>query len=74
MSNSTFRITNGVANGSMLSPKIYGSGWNGGSAAGITTYSLSNLGSTVSFSAGVVTTAMGHIMRFIMEVLRLLPI
>ena len=29
MSNSTFRITNGVTNGSMVSPKIYSSGWNG---------------------------------------------
>lgn len=60
MSNSTFRLTNGVVNGSMLSPKIYGSGWNGGSAADITTYSLSKAGIAVSFGAGVVTTAMAY--------------
>jgi RHS repeat-associated protein len=48
-SRSTFRLTNGIRNGSVFSPKIYspslitGRGWGGGSPARITTYKVSNL-------------------------------
>lgn len=58
MSNSTFRLTSG-ANGT-FSPKVYGSGWKGGSAARITTYGLSKVGSAVSFGSGVVTTGSAY--------------
>jgi RHS repeat-associated protein len=40
LSCSSFRITNGKYNGSRLSPKIYSSGWSGGSRAGIKTYNM----------------------------------
>jgi RHS repeat-associated protein len=53
-SNSTFRLTNGT-NGT-FSPKIYESGWKGGSRARITTYSVSKVGGAVSFGSGVITT------------------
>ena len=58
MSNSTFRLMSG-ANGT-FSPKIYNSGWNGGSPARITTYSLSKVGTGVSTGANVVITYMSY--------------
>ena len=58
MSNSTFRLMSG-ANGT-FSPKIYNSGWKGGSPARITTYSLSKVGTGVSTGASVVTTYMSY--------------
>src|SRR5665648_235979 len=66
MSNATFRLTNGAYNGSIFSPKYYsespltGRGWTGGSTAKITTYSVSKVGSAVSFGAGLVTSAMAY--------------
>jgi len=41
-STASFRLTNGAYNGSEFSPRLYGSGWGGGSRAQITTYSASN--------------------------------
>jgi len=38
------RLTNGKYNGNNISPKYYGSGWNGGSKAVIKTYKLSEIG------------------------------
>ncbi len=58
MSNSTFRLMSG-ANGS-FSPKIYNSGWNGGSPARITTYGLSKIGTRVSTASGAVSTYMAY--------------
>ena len=43
-STSTFRLTNGSYNGYEFSPKIYSSGWRGGSRAGITTYEAAGAG------------------------------
>ena len=57
-SNSTFRLTSGI-NGS-LSPKIYTSGWNGGSRARITTYRFSTLGRATSTGAGMFTTGLSY--------------
>ena len=54
-SNSTFRLTSG-ANGT-FSPKLYGSGWKGGSPARIATYSVYKIGGAVSFGSSVTTTA-----------------
>ena len=59
-SNATFRITNGVYNGSQFSPKIYNSGWKGGSVAKITTYSLSNVGRATSLGSGIITTGYAY--------------
>ena len=42
-SNSTFRLTNGTYNGNSFSPKLYTSGWKGGSRAKITTYNVSKI-------------------------------
>ena len=36
----SLRITDGAYNGSNFSPKLYGTGWGGGSTAQITTYQL----------------------------------
>lgn len=58
ISNSTFRIKSGV-NGT-FSPKIYNSGWNGGSPARITTYSLSKIGKGVSTGSGVLSTGVAY--------------
>lgn len=41
-SSASYRLTNGSLNGSSISPKVYSSGWKGGSRAGITTYGISN--------------------------------
>lgn len=46
-SSSTFRLTNGLYNGNQFSPKIYKSGWIGGSRANIKTYSFLKLGRSV---------------------------
>lgn len=59
MSNSTFRLTNGVYNGSRFSPQIY-PGWGGGSVAKITTYSVSKMGGYVSFGAGAAGTGLAY--------------
>ncbi len=58
MSNSTFRLTGG-ANWA-FSPKIYSSGWKGGSPAKITTYSLSKVGSGVSTGGNLVGTGIAY--------------
>jgi hypothetical protein len=39
----SFRLTNGGYNGNAISPKYYGSNWNGGSTAGIKTYNVSKV-------------------------------
>ena len=59
-SNATFRITNGAYNGSQISPKIYSSGWKGGSKAKITTYSLSKVGKATSLGSGIITTGYAY--------------
>ena len=53
MQNGSFRLTNGKYNGSQFSFKYYKSGWQGGSVAEITTYSISKLGKGVSTGANV---------------------
>ena len=58
LSKSTFRLMNG-ANGS-FSPNIYPNGWNGGSTARITTYSVSKIGTGVSTVSGAVCTYMAY--------------
>ncbi len=58
MSNSTIRLMSG-ANGS-ISPRIYSSGWNGGSPARISTYSVSKIGTGVSTGAGAISTYMAY--------------
>ena len=58
MSNATFRLTNG-ANG-QISPKIYTSGWQGGSRAGIMTYSFSKLGKAVGNGSDVLGTGIAY--------------
>ncbi|MBF0575496.1 hypothetical protein [Dysgonomonas sp. GY617] len=40
----SFRLTNGLYNGSQLSPKYYKTGWTGGSIARIKTYNIAKLG------------------------------
>lgn len=69
-SRSTFRLTNGVNNGSAFSPKLYkpslitGRGWGGGSRAAITTYKGSNfakVGGTVLTGVGIGFDAIGVI-------------
>ena len=55
----SFRITNGQANGSHYSPKFYPSEWQGGSAARITTYKLSDLGKYSKFAGWIETIANG---------------
>lgn len=51
-------MTSGL-NGS-LSPKIYTSGWIGGSRARITTYKFSTLGKSTSAGAGMFTTGLSY--------------
>lgn len=58
--NYSFRLTNGSYNGNILSPKIYRSGWNGGSVARITTYKVSGLAKGISNTAGAISTAMAY--------------
>ncbi|WP_316820506.1 hypothetical protein [Pedobacter gandavensis] len=59
-STASFRLTNGAYNGSEFSPRVYGSGWGGGSRAQITTYGVSNLARGISFGAGVVGTGLSY--------------
>jgi hypothetical protein len=47
-SSSSFRLNNGVYNGSEFSFKSYSSGWGGGSRAGITTYKVANFGKNLA--------------------------
>ncbi|WP_430406831.1 hypothetical protein [Fluviicola sp.] len=64
LSASSFRLTNGVANGSKFSPKVYGSGWTGGSRANISTYKTAGLGGLLSkatFGLGVILDGVGVI-------------
>ncbi len=58
--NGTFRLTNGTYNGSELSFKYYSNGWEGGSVADITTYSVSKMGGYLSLGASVVGTASSY--------------
>ncbi|NGF77079.1 RHS repeat-associated core domain-containing protein [Fluviicola sp. SGL-29] len=56
LSSASFRLTNGLYNGSKFSPKWYESGWSGGSKARITTYkvgSTAGLLGRISFGFGV---------------------
>ncbi|MCQ9634067.1 hypothetical protein MP477_03760 [Chryseobacterium sp. WG23] len=58
----SFRLTNGVYNGNVWSPKYYSSAWTGGSRARITTYNFGKIGSLlgkVSFGAGLAMDALG---------------
>jgi len=47
----SFRLTNGLANGSAFSPKYYGSGWAGGSRARISTYNIGKIGTGIGYVA-----------------------
>ncbi|CAH0313175.1 tRNA nuclease WapA [Pedobacter sp. Bi36] len=58
-SNASFRMTNGLYNGSGFSPRIYWNGWGGGSVAQITTYSLSKFGTNLSTASGAVGVGYG---------------
>lgn len=58
----SFRLTNGIKNGSKLSFYYYRSGWTGGSVARITTYNLSAIGRSLGnfgFVAGLITDFIG---------------
>lgn len=58
----SFRLTNGLANGSAFRPKYYGSGWAGGSRAMISTYNIGNIGKGLGYlgaGAGVVMDGIG---------------
>ncbi|MGH2564225.1 MAG: RHS repeat-associated core domain-containing protein, partial [Ginsengibacter sp.] len=55
----TFRLTDGTYNGSSLSLKYYSSGWNGGSRAGITTYSAAKWGSRIGKGSIIVSVGLG---------------
>lgn len=58
----SFRLTNGLANGSTFSPKYYGSGWAGGSRARISTYNIGNIGKGLGYlgaGVGVVMDGIG---------------
>ena len=57
----TFRITNGVYNGSQISLKYYFSGWKGGSVAKITTYTLSATGKILGGATIAVSSLMNGI-------------
>lgn len=57
--NGSFRLTNGSANGSQISPKYYESNWTGGSKARITTYSAAKWGSRISKGSILVSTGLG---------------
>ncbi len=62
LSSYSFRLTNGVSNGSVLSPKLYSSGWTGGSRAGIKTHNVAKVGGflgKLSFGFGVGIDAIG---------------
>ncbi len=60
-STSTYRITNGQngAGGQRLSPRVYESGWKGGSRARIVTRSVSALGRNVSRGSALVGAGVG---------------
>ncbi|NBG64767.1 RHS repeat domain-containing protein [Acidiluteibacter ferrifornacis] len=53
-SGSTFRLTNGAKGN--ISPKMYSSGWNGGSRARIKTYGVKGIGSKLGFAGSLITT------------------
>jgi RHS repeat-associated protein len=58
----SFRLTNGVKNGSKLSLWYYSSGWSGGSRARITTYNISRIGKGLGrfgAGAGLIMDGMG---------------
>jgi RHS repeat-associated protein len=55
----TFRITNGLYNGSEFSPKFYSSGWLGGSMANITTYNVAKWGGRIFKGSIIISGALG---------------
>ncbi len=55
----SFRVTNGEYNGNKLSPKIYKSGWNGGSRAKIKTYKVAKAGKVLGKGATGVSIIIG---------------
>ncbi|MCC9020261.1 DUF6443 domain-containing protein [Flavobacterium lipolyticum] len=60
----SFRITNGVYNGSQLSLRYYQSAWAGGSRASITTYNFGKIGKglgRIGFGIGLATDTYGVI-------------
>ncbi len=62
LSSSSFRLTNGIKNGSKFSPKVYASGWGGGSRASISTYKTASLGGFIgklSFGLGAILDIRG---------------
>lgn len=59
---SSFRVTNGAANGSRFSPKYYPSGWSGGSKAKIKTFSVGKIGNALGWATlgiGVIMDGVG---------------
>lgn len=57
-SSASFRITNGTKG--KFSPKIYPTGWKGGSRARITTYNFSKLGTKITFGTSILTTGKSY--------------
>jgi RHS repeat-associated protein len=60
-SSASFRLTNGAYNGSILSPKLYSSGWAGGSVARISTYKLAQAGKVLSGATFVASSVIDGI-------------
>jgi hypothetical protein len=61
-SEGAFRLTNGLANGSRFSPRIYSGGWGGGSRAMIKTYNISKFGGALgqlTFGLGLAFDGIG---------------
>ena len=55
----TFRFTNGSYNGNQISIKHYASNWQGGSRAGITTFSMAKWGRGIGYGAIFVSGVLG---------------
>ena len=58
----TFRLGNGAYNGNRFSPKLYRSGWGGGSSARISTFKISTVAKVGSYGlagVGVITDGIG---------------
>ncbi|GHT07824.1 hypothetical protein FACS189426_02030 [Bacteroidia bacterium] len=55
----TFRLTNGTNNGNLISVKHYASSWQGGSRAGIKTYSMIKWGGKISKGATGINLIVG---------------
>lgn len=60
-SSSSFRLTNGSYNGSAFSPKLYTSGWAGGSVARISTYKIAKIGQIVGLATFAVSSTLDGI-------------